>query len=156
MNTALILINLSITIAVLIICLHERKGTKSAPQLHSRVGDNLSRLARRQEALQLATQKWHESVKLGLTFAERHEREVVVRLEREVAALENERFGIPEEATPKTETPKRQSEIKVDFINGVLSGDYYLATCSFCGWSATSSSMYTASARRDKHERKHV
>ena len=156
MTIVLTIINVVIALTVLTILIYASKGAETISQPQPRVGDNLSRLARRQEALQLATQKWHESVELGLTFAERHQREVVVRLEREVAELEDEMLSVAEEVTPKTETPKRQPVAKVEFVGDDFFPDCYIITCSFCGWSWWGRSEKRAEAKRAQHEREHL
>lgn len=156
MTTVFIIINVLITITALILCIRAWKGLRAVSKPQSRTVDKPSELARRREELEIVGKAWLYSMEHGLPLSARHERGMMNRLEREVAAMENELFGTPEEATPKPETPKRQSEIKVDFIGNNIPGEYYGITCSFCGWSGSGASMETVEAKRAQHEREHL
>lgn len=157
MDTILTIISAVLAIAALVLCICTWRALRPVSKPQPRAGYKHGPLERRREALQLATKAWLYSVEHGFVNTERREKQVMERLEREVAAMENEPFGTKEEATPKPEAPKNEPVAVIRCgCHEPCKVLYYKTQCSFCEWSGSSFSKETAEARRVKHEGKHV
>lgn len=116
--------------------------------IHPRAGDKLSMLNRRRKALHLATKEWHGKVDRGYTNLAGDCKNLVDQLEREVAALEDELFGIKGEC--------RKHVTTISSGHDELHRACYIAQCYLCDWYSVGFLREKAEAKGAEHERKHA
>lgn len=153
MTTVFIVINALITITALVLCIRAWRGLSAVSKPKPSTVDKPSELARRREELEIVGKAWLYSMEHGLPLSARHERGMMNRLEREVAALENELFGTKEEAISKLKATRSKPILSVEYVDGEI---YYSSECATCEWSAASTSKEVAVKIYVEHERKHA
>lgn len=157
MNTILTIISMGLVITALVLCICTWRALRPVSKPQPRAGYKHSALERRRKSLELATKEWNRKLSRGHIFLAGEQKHLVDQLEREVAALENERTCTKEEATPKPEAPKNEPVAVIRCgCHEPCKVLYYKTQCSFCEWSGSSFSKETAEARRVKHEMRHV
>ena len=156
MDTILTIISMGLVITALVLCICTWRALGPVSKSQPRAGYKHSALERRRKSLELATKEWNRKLSRGHIFLAGEQKHLVDQLEREVAALENELFGAAEEAAPKLEAPKRKPITQVDCIGRGVAGNYYVITCTFCGWESSCYSLEKAEAKSDAHEMEHA